>query len=330
MSLKDLSGTGSRQALWLTESEEALVKDILACLDAGYSAEAEIVKERFDCLKSFGTVIALFPPIREAQSLLGSVRDDSQLVKSLTGLSPSSHLLHIPARILAVRSFLVTKFHAFSLLAKLVSADSPFWNPLHKALFQVMFTIMAEDVYFSCLDEPTFPVHMKVSIANDLISLWDSGSELAMAGHLPALEALWIARNDSPPSFGTLEGTSEILRISLDMGEDWHDFLVDQLKEDETRWALEEFIFGLSHEELHSVRLRLRRFGISAVNFDEIHSFLGNNPAYSMARNDDPRALYDFFIERKEAAQFRLRMRGPGPFKTLEEIYLKYRMNFWV
>jgi hypothetical protein len=43
--------------------------------------------------------------------------------------------------------------------------------------------------------------------------------------------------------------------------------------------------------------------------------------------NSDPRLIYDFYIERKEAAQFRKRVEKPGPNRTLEEIYLKYRMT---
>lgn len=326
----DSAQTGVWRALWLKENEEALVGEITAGLEAGSPAEAEIVRQRFDCLRSFGTTIAMFPPIREVQALLGSVRDDSQLVRSLLGLASSSHLLHIPARILAVRSFLVTKFHAFSLLSKLVPRESEWYGPLQSALFSVMFTIMSEDVYFSCLDEVSFPEDMKANIAGDLISLWDSGSELAMAKHFPALEALWIARNDSPPSFGTLDGNSEIFRISIDLEKDWHDFLIHQLADEEAKWALDEFLFGLSYEELISVRARLKRFGITALGFNEIRSYLGSRPAYSMERNNDPRALYNFYIDRKEASQLRRRLDAPGPYRTLEEIYLKYRMNFWI
>jgi hypothetical protein len=318
---------GDKQALRLKESEEDLVWNVIKDLEASNPGDAEIAKQRFSCLVSFGETIAKFPLIRESQKLLGRKRDDKQLVQSLVGLAPSSHLLHVPARILAVRSFLVTKFHAFSLLFKLFPPESEHFEPLKSLVFSVMFTIMSEDVYFSCLDEPTFPLDMKVSLAEDLISLWDSGSELAMANHFPALEALWKTRNESPPSFGTMDGTSELIRLSIDLGDDWRDFLLNQVSDEETRWALDEFLFGLSYEELCSVRSRLRRFGINAVDFDEIRSYLGSTPAYSMVKNTDPRAIYDFYIDRKEASLLRQRLNSPGPYKTLEEIYLRYRMN---
>jgi hypothetical protein len=314
----------------LKEHEAALAQDIMAGLDAENPAEAGIIRQRFECLKTFEAAIALFPPIREPQTLLGCVRDDRQFVQALVGLAPSTRLLHIPARIQAIRSFLVTKFHAFSLLAKLVPRESDQNRQIYKVLFSVMFTIMAEDVYFSCLSEPSFPLDVKIRIANDLISLWDTGSELVIAQHFHALEALWIARNDSPPSFGTLDGTSEIFRISINLENDWHDFLIHHFIDEETVWALDEFIFGLSYEELVSVRSRLKRFGINAVDAAEIRSYLGSEPAYSMAKDRDPRVLYNFYVDRKEAALLRKRLGAPGPYKTLEEIYLKYRINFWM
>jgi hypothetical protein len=328
MSLECVSIADGRQVLSLKESEKTLVREIIGRLDADNPVEAEIVRERFGCLESFGKTIALFPLIRETQIVLGSARDDRQLIRSLVGLGPSSNLLHIPSRIQAVRSFLVTKFHAFSFLTKLISEDSEFSGRVQSAVFSILFTIMAEDVYFSCINEPSFPLDMKLNLAEELISLWDSGSELAMAKHFPALEALWMARNDSPPSFGTLDGTSEIFRISIDLGEDWHDFLIHKLADDETKWALDEFLFGLSYEELISVRSRLKRFGINAVDFNEIRSYLGSYPAYSMVKNLDPRELYDFYIDRKETSLLRKRLNTPGPYKTLEEIYLEYRMSF--
>jgi hypothetical protein len=327
MPLERVSMADGRQVLSLKESEKALVGEITVRLDTDNPDEAKIVRERFDCLESFGKTIALFPFIRETQILLGSVRDARLFIQSLIGLGPSSNLLHIPSRIQAVRSFLVTKFHAFSLLSKLILEYPEFGGPVQSTVFSTMFTIMAEDVYFSCISEPSFPLDMKLNLAEELVLLWDSGSELAMAKHFPALEALWTARNDSPPSFGTLDGTSEIFRISIDLGNDWHDFLIHKLADDETKWALDEFLFGLSYEELVSVRSRLKRFGINAVDFNEIRSYLGSRPAYSMIKNRDPRVLYDFYIDRKETSLLRKRLAAPGPYKTLEEIYLEYRMS---
>ena len=323
------SGVGSKTSLYLTDYELSLVEEVLSLLDAENpdTNEASLVKQRIDCLKVFGEAIALYPSIRESQSLRGYIRDEKQLIKSLAGLAPTSHLLRIPARIQAVRSFLVTKFHSFSLLNKLLNPDTRLYEAIRTILFSVMFTIMAEDVYFSCLDDPSIPEEIKFRLADELVSLWDSGVEPAMIQHFPFLEALWSVRNESPPSFGTLDGTSELIRLSIDLEEDWQDFLLNQVANEETKWALDEFLFGLSYEELLSVRSRLKKFGIPAVNHNEIRHFLKSKPAYTMIDNSDPRCIHDFYMDRKEAALLRKRLDSPGPRRTLEEIYLKYRVT---
>jgi hypothetical protein len=248
------------------------------------------------------------------------------LLKSLCDFSPSSRLLHIPTRIVAARSFLVAKCHAFSLLAILAREEDRLYVEVRRVIFSVICTLMAEEVYFSCLEDPAFSPDTKRQLADDLIALWESGADPRSARHLPVLEALWAARDNAPPIFGTMDGSSELIRVSLDMGEDWQDFLVDKIDEDETRWALEEFLFGLSYEEIMEVRSRLARFGIMAVGHDEVRSFLGATPAYTIVRNSDPRAVYDFYIDRRDAAEFRMRTSAAGPRKTLEEMYLKFRI----
>ena len=135
-----------------------------------------------------------------------------------------------------------------------------------------------------------------------------------------------MARDAAPPIFGTMDGNTELLRISIDMEHDWQEFLVDESENDQTRWALEEFLFGLSFEEIQQIRSRLKRFGVNAIGYDEIRSFLGSKPSYSLVNDRDPRAIYDFFIERRDACALRKLRSSPGPRHTLEDIYLKYRI----
>jgi hypothetical protein len=125
-----------------------------------------------------------------------------------------------------------------------------------------------------------------------------------------------------------MDGNTELLRISIDMDEytEWEDFLKDESTNDMTRWALEEFLSGLSYEEILQVRNRLKRYGAFSVSHDEVRSYLDSKPVYSVVNDHDPRAIYDFFAERREACLLRKRVSAPGPLNTLEEIYLKYRI----
>jgi hypothetical protein len=312
--------------LELTQDETELLERIERYLDTQNPEECALVKNRFQCLNALAAAISMYPSVRESQRLRGIERSEEQLLKALCSFASPSHLLHIPARVVAARSYLVAKYQAFSLLHILAGEMEEFRRQLRKTILTIIHTLMAEEVYFSCLDDVEFSQTIKFNLANDLISLWDSGTDPRSIQHLPALDDLWTARERSPPAFGTMNGTSELLRITIDMGKDWQEFLVAHVSINETRWALEEFLFGLSYEELNSLRARLIKFGINAVSHDEIPSFLGDKPAYGIINSSDYRAMYDFYVDRRDTARFRQRLSASGPGRTLEEIYIKYRI----
>jgi hypothetical protein len=285
-----------------------------------------MARERFSHLHALGTAVFSYPSIRDTQFLKGIIHDENHLTESLLDFSSSTRLLHIPTKVVAMRSFLVAKFHAFSLLTYLTSGKDDFHSRIRNVVHAVVSTLMAEVVYFSCLEDKDFSHNTKTNLANDLIALWDSGVDMRSVHHLAALSSLWIARDAVAPAFGTMNGNSELLRITIDLDEDWREFLVVESSNDETRWALEEFLFGLSWEEIQQIRSRLFRNGINAISYNEVRSYLDSSPAYSMVNDGDPRAIYDFFIERRDACVLRKRVSAPGPRHTLEEIYLKYRI----
>jgi len=312
----------------LSDDEEILVRKAEEWLREKDTGDYTLMLERFRQLKNLGNAVFDYPSIKETKFVKDILVNENQLTESLLFFSSASHILHTPAKVAALRSFLVAKFHSFSLITRLTEGNDNLHTKARDITFSIVFTLMAEDVYFSCLDDPEFSSNTKSKLANDLIALWDSGTDQRSIRHLMALSSLWTARDSSPPSFGTMDGNTELLRISIDMGTEteWEDFLKEESTNDRTRWALEEFLFGLSYEEILQVRSRLRRYGVSSLSHKEVRSYLDSNPVYSMVNNHDPRAIYDFFVERRGACQLRKRVNAPGPLHTLEEVYLKYRI----
>lgn len=312
--------------LALSEEEELLVEQVVSLLRSCDPLEAELVERRFQDLHALGEAISRFPSVREAQVLRGVLRDGDTLAASLKDFSRSGRLLHTPTRIVAARSYLVAKTHAFSLLSLAGCGLAEIQARIRSVVFSIACSLMAEDVYLSCLEDPLFSEERKALLAADLVRLWDSGSDPRSSEHVPALQALWAARDAAPPVFGTMDGSCEMIRISLDMGDDWQDFLLDKLKDEEIKSALEEFLFGLSYEEIRTVRSRLARFGIPSVGHEEVRSYLGDSPSYVAGGHGDPRYIYDFYSERRDLAQGRRRMSASGPKRPLEELYLMYRL----
>jgi hypothetical protein len=306
--------------------EESLLAEALDFLREEFPEEVSRVLERFDCVRQLAEAINRFPRVEGVQRIRGMVRDERDLISVLENTSPSSRLLHMPTRIVAARSLLVAKSHAFSLLSLLTSPRPELQASIRHVIFSIICVLMAEDVYISCLKEESFSQEKKDELFNDLFVLWNSGSDPRSSRYAPALEELWKARNSSPPSFGTMEGSSELIRITMDLEHKWQDFIVQRVNNDQTRWALEEFLFGLSYEEITELRTRLRRFGISAVSYQEVPAFLEGGQAYTKVVSNDPRAIYDFYVDRRDAAFMRKRTGARGPENTLEELYLKYQI----
>ena len=312
----------------LSVEEETLVKDAEDWLKENNPQEQVLVSERFRRLRNLGRVVFDYPSIKETKYVRDILVNENQLTESLLAFSAASYLLRTPAKVAALRSFLIAKFHAFSRMAALTSCNVALHKRSTEISFAVVFTLMAEDVYFSCLEDPSFSSNTKSKLADDLIALWDSGIDQRSVRHLRALSSLWTARDSAPPCFGTMDGNAELLRISIDMDTDteWVDFLKDESTNDRTRWALEEFLFGLSYEEILQVRGRLKKFGVNSVSHEELRSYLDTLPVYSVVNDYDPRAIYDFFVERRDTCLLRKRVKAMGPYHTLEEIYLKYRI----
>ena len=312
----------------LSEDEEKLISIIEDWLKENKPQDHTLVHERFYRLRNLGKAVFDYPSIKETKYLRDILINEHQLTESLLAFSAASNLLRTPAKVAALRSFLIAKFHAFSLLSKLTEGNKELYDPVKNISFSVVFTLMAEDVYFSCLKDPNFSSNTKERLADDLIALWDSGTDPRSTRHLMALSSLWAARDASPPSFGTMDGNTELLRISIDMDieTEWVHFLKEESTSDYTKWALEEFLFGLSYEEIQQIRGRLKKYGVYSVNHIEVRSYLDSKPVYSEVNEHDPRAIYDFFAERHNICLLRQKVGAPGPYHTLEEIYLKYRI----
>ncbi len=190
---------------------------------------------------------------------------------------------------------------------------------------EIVFTLTMEDVYLACLEDDKLPLDLKESIAMDLVRLWDRGRDPRASSHIPCIKNLWTVRRENPPSYGTLEGTSELIRINMDMDDDWTQFILSRRDDREMRGALEEFLFGLSHEEMAHLRVLIRMGNVFALNEGGIQNALGKKRSYTEASDADPRLMYEFYIQRSEGARTRKQTGVHGPQRTIEEIYLSYR-----
>jgi len=141
----------------------------------------------------------------------------------------------------------------------------------------------------------------------------------------PVLESVWNARSRLAPAFGTMVGTSELLLLSIEMDDTWRRFIATQTGDRDVSMALEEFLFGLSYEDIQRVKNILKDRGISAIGRHEVAAFLDKEDELETTFDDaDPRSFYLGYSVRRDNAKARLRMNQPGPHHTLEDHYMKF------
>ena len=140
-------------------------------------------------------------------------------------------------------------------------------NDLQLLWESVIFLLLVEDVYQVIIRrEGWYAQDLRRRAATDLIHLWEHRSDRNVAAYARLIMDLWRARRYVAPVFGTMAGTVELLRISSLLSENWHRFLSDNAGDPGTVLALEEFIFGLSCEEIEDIRASMFSEGLRAID----------------------------------------------------------------
>ena len=84
-------------------------------------------------------------------------------------------------------------------------------------------------------------------------------------------------------------GTSELLLLSIALDENWQRFISNRLGDQDVASAMEEFLFGLSFEDISLIRKELKTRGLNAIGRDEVPKIVGHKATLS---NEDPRIFY--------------------------------------
>jgi hypothetical protein len=319
----------------LREQESALLADIWAYLDKIYPSGSKQMKVQFEHLDKLGELVSSYPDIQAAQIVWG----ENSLTETLmdNAASFNSSKLYMPPRVILWNGFLMTKLHNLSMLSTMIGGIEGFLTPLRSSMFFIVCMLLAEKVLFTCLEDKHFPQDSKLLLVNELIALWDGIPDPKDTYYFQFLESLWQQRYVSPPVFGTLAGTAETLRLSLDMpknqADEWSKFLIKASSEmennngkSEIQWALDEFVFGHALEDIQEVREKMQLAGRMSIGRDEFYQYCSAKAVKSRRiKYNDPRTFYNFFIHRRNRTRLRRQSNSlTGPWQTLEEMFLEY------
>ncbi len=308
----------------LNPEERALVNRVFENLRV-YSPETMVgVATRVMDLERLAVSVSRYPSMHERGIVAVPGGQTESLVETLCTIGDGERLLSLPTKAILGQGFLVAKFHAFSAITK-VAVNSFFSDSdvqaLRQATLNVMFTLMAEDVYLSLLDDPNLNPDVRRDVAESLAELWEHRLDQHVTGVAPVLDAVWNVRDKIAPNFGTMVGTSELLLISIALDDSWQKFISTRIGAPDVATAMEEFLFGLSFEDISLIRKELKSRGMSAIGRDEVPGIVGHRAALS---NEDPKIFYRAYTQRRNNANARKRLGASGPKKTLEDHYMQF------
>jgi hypothetical protein len=309
----------------LTNRERIFVNRMLRILKTESPEIHSSIKSRLKDMTHLAETIAHFPSLLERQVVFGNSRNKLTLIESLITKRDGDKMLHLPSKATLGKGFLVAKFHLFTLfsnVAQIIKMKEKDIFELKSITSALLFTLMAEDVYLNLLDDTELPIEVRRQVAMALIILWEHRTDFIIKDIAPVLQAVWDSRTKLAPAFGSMMGTSELFLISMDQGSKWEQFLATVLNNNEISQSLEEFLFGLSYEQIQTLKTMLREQNIHNINRDEISDFLKIDIKTDL--NSDQRDFYMLYTVRRDNARVRRRLNLPGPHNTLEDYYMQF------
>lgn len=313
------------------KEEQSAIETLLSELESG-GRENEIttIKNNRDALRELAGSISLYPSILKEQQLGSATRTVETLVNSMCRIDQLDVRLHIPTKALLGNGYLIAKVNFFYMLLYL-SEELPgvpeIKDLLKSFISSNISTLMAEEVFLAIIEDGEIQLDIRMNAGYLLANIWEYRLDHGVKEFAPILSDMWKAREKLVPVFGTMLGFSELFKMSEHIEPAFFDFIQrDELTEEEIA-SIEEFVFGLSFEEMEKIREEMERRDISVLGRKEVEDIIGPNRIYPEYRVTDLRDLYRSFRHRKSNARYRTRANHNGPHKTIEEYIMCYLLS---
>jgi predicted transcriptional regulator len=207
-------------------------------------------------LESFAHIVSRTPSLKNNEKYGLTKRDISSMVDTLSSTGPANQLA-LPTRAILGRSFIITKINFYYFILKVLSSDdanNDLLQNIRNCCEKLVFSLMSEETYELIIENNLSNKNIIRIAADELSYLWEYRMDRNIDSFSPPLMALWRERCTVIPVLGTLKGTMEVLMLSSKLSDDWIDFLSKKANTNNMMQALEEFIFGLNHEEINFLR----------------------------------------------------------------------------
>ena len=306
------------------------------------AAERELVTAAFDVIRTGATEPAelLDASLRRLEGLAALIRDSPSIVKSwkswaghaFSGESliellcrvPEYDLdLHVPTKATLGQAYLVAKINFFKAIGYALEPLSPpkeLTLRLEIELGQSVYSKLAEELFISILTDPDAPYPVKAGAARFLFRIWDERLMIEVDDFAPLLESVWRARSKVLPLLGAMLGTYEVFQLFREACDPrFIDYFGTESLAVEQLLAFEEFLFGLSYEEIQKLRLHMQESSAGVMTLDQARQLLGRRSPSWSAQHEGAQAFYTSYKKRRVNAHYRSLTGAEGPKRTAEE-----------
>lgn len=317
-----------KEIIVFSEEENEIIEKIQVILNSqNKKDEIAIIKNNKSSLQQLANAISLYPSILEEQYLGNTKRSAETLVFSLCREEQLDLRFHMPTKALLGNAFLIAKINFLFMLFYISSELTElmeFHEKLKLVINKIIFTLMAEEVFLSIIEDKELHRDVKIKAGYLLANIWEYRLDHGVKEFAPILTNIWRARGALTPIFGTMLGFSELFKITEYIEPAFFHFLQRDELSDEEIEAIEEFIFGLSFEETSKIREEMEKYNKYVISKNDVKGIIGTNRVYPDYDISDPRELYRSFTDRKNNARFRAKTGLKGPRKTIEEYLMSY------
>ncbi len=311
-----------------TDAEQRVLDTFVSILKEHNSPSTQLVEFQVKQVRDLALLVDEASSPSKDLLDLGEKRNIDSLVEKICSQG-LSHAIDIPSKAHLGHAFILLKLHLFGLLLKICpSIDELAFltKEVEDEYNDLVFILMAEDLYSNILSQKKIEKEPLREAARELVYLWDKRTSGYLSTFASSIRQLWQARNTLVPVLGTLLGTMEIMKLSSNVPKVWFDFLMNINSNIEAAYALEEFLFDLTYEELKELRKYMKKENIRVINRSSAHHILDKEEVKEKDRYS-ALALYKSFKERQHVATVRSYKESSGPKMALEEYFVLYLLK---
>jgi hypothetical protein len=270
----------SRDWFFFDEEERDVVATSLEVIGHGNPKQAALLRSSLGRIQRLAGLIRDTPSISMSWHKMGGRAFSGESLIELLCRVPDYDLdLHVPTKAAVGQGYLIAKINFFKALGYALEPLHPpreLMLRLELELGQSIYSKLAEELFTSIVTDERAPTSVKAGAARFLSRIWDERLMIEVDDFAPLLESVWRARSKVLPLLGTLLGTHEVFQLFREACDPrFVDYFASDNLAVEQLLAFEEFLFGLSYEEIQKLRRHMQETAANVLSLEQARELLG-------------------------------------------------------